>query len=352
MKSWPRPRLTLGVRYCSGTELSARGCLMRRREFIGALGGVAAWPLVARAQQPTKSPTIGFLGSGTLATQGLWLAAFVQRLQELGWSEGHNLAIEYRWADGSSARAAEFAAEFVRLNVDVIVTYANPMVLAAKQATSRIPILFAAAADPLGMGLVASLSRPGGNVTGLSTQHTDLAGKRLELLRDVLPGLRRLSILVNVNNPASVRDMAEVQAAARALGIEVATFKIQREEDIAPTIEEHTGRAEAMYVCIDTLLFSKRTLISTLAITARLPTMLGNREYVKAGGLMSYEANFPDLFRRAGDYLDKLLRGAKAGDLPVQQPTRFDLIINLQTAKALGLEIPPQILARADEVIE
>jgi putative tryptophan/tyrosine transport system substrate-binding protein len=324
---------------------------MRRREFIGVLGGAAAWPVVARAQQPAKSPTIGFLGSGTLAAQGLWVAAFIQRLRELGWIEGRNLAIEYRWAEGSSDRATEFAAEFVKLNVDVIVTYANPMVLAAKQATSSIPILFAAAADPLGTGLVASLARPGGNVTGLSTQHTDLAGKRLELLRDVVPGLRRLAIMVNIRNPASVRDMGEVRSAARALGIEVATFEIQREEDIALAMGQN-GRADALYVCIDTLLFSKRTLINNLALAARLPTMLGNREYVKAGGLMSYEANFPDLFRRAGDYLDKILRGAKVGDLPVEQPIRFDLVINLETAKALGVEIPTQLLARADEVIE
>ena len=325
---------------------------MRRRAFIAGLGGAAAWPLVARGQQTAKLPTIGFLGSGTLKAQGLWLAAFVQRLHELGWIEGHNLAIEYRWAEGSSDRAAEFAAEFVQLKVDVIVTYANPMVLAAKHATSRIPIIFAAAADPLGTGLVASLARPGGNVTGLSIQHTDLAGKRLELLRDVVPGLRRLAIMVNVSNPASVRDMGEVQAAARILGIEVATFKIEREEDITPAIEEQKGRAEALYVCIDTLLFSKRILINTLAIAARLPTMLSNQEYVEAGGLMSYQANFSDLFRRAGDYLDKILRGVKAGDLPVEQPTRFDLIINLKTAKALGLTIPPSLLAITDEVIE
>jgi putative tryptophan/tyrosine transport system substrate-binding protein len=325
---------------------------VKRREFIAALGGAAAWPLMARAQQPVKLPTIGFLGSGALPAQGIWLDAFVQRLHELGWIEGRNLAIEYRWAEGSSDRAKEFAAEFVQLNVDVIVTYANPMVLAVKQATSHIPIIFAAAADPLGTGLVASLARPGGNVTGLSIQHTDLASKRLELLRDVVPGLRRLAIMVNVTNPASVRDMGEVQAAARALGIEVATVKIQREEDITPGIEEQKGRAEALYVCIDTLLFSKRILINTLALAARLPTMLSNEEYVEAGGLMSYQANFPDLFRRAGDYLDKILRGAKAGDLPVEQPTRFDLIINLKTAKGLGITIPEKLVALADKVIE
>jgi putative ABC transport system substrate-binding protein len=325
---------------------------VKRREFIAALGSAAAWPMVAQGQQAAKLPTVGFLGSGTLTAQGLWLAPFVQRLHELGWIEGRNLAMEYRWAEGSSDRAAEFAAEFVHLNVDVIVTYANPMVLAAKHATSRIPIIFAAAADPLGTGLVASLARPGGNVTGLSIQHTDLASKRLELLREAVPGLRRLAIMANVGNPASVLDMSEAQAAARVLGLEVATSKIRQAEDIAPAFEAIEGQAEALYVCIDTLLFSNRIRITTLALAARLPTMLSNREYVEAGGLMSYEANFPDLFRRAGDYLDKILRGAKPGDLPVEQPTRFDLIINLKTAKSLGLDIPTSLLARADEVIE
>ena len=325
---------------------------MRRRAFIAALGGAAAWPFAARAQQPAKLPTIGFLGSGTPTAQGLWLAAFVQRLHELGWIEGRNLAIEYRWAEGSSDRAAQFAAEFVQLKVDVIVTYANPMVLAAKHATSVIPIIFAAAADPLGTGIVASLARPGGNVTGLSIQHTELAGKRLELLREVVPGLHRLAIMANFGNPASVLDMGEVQAAARVLSLEVATLEIRRAEDIGPAFEQIKGRAEALYVCIDTLLFSNRIRINTLALAARMPTMLSNREYVEAGGLMSYEAGFHDQFRRAGDFVDKILRGAKPGDMPVEQPTKFELIINLKTAKALGLTVPPALLARADEVIE
>ena len=325
---------------------------MRRRAFIAGLGGAAAWLIAARAQQSAKPPTIGFLGSGTLTAQGLWLAAFLQRLHELGWIEGRNLVIEYRWAEGSSDRAAQFAAEFVQLKVDVIVTYANPMVLAAKHATSVIPIIFAAAADPLGTGLVASLARPGGNVTGLSIQHTELASKQLELLREVVPGLRRLAIMANFGNPASVLDMGEVQAAARALSLEAATLEIRRAEDIAPAFEQIKGRAEGLYVCIDTLLFSNRIRINTLALAARLPTIFGNREYVEAGGLMSYAADFPDLFRRTGDYLDKILRGAKPADIPVEQPTKFELIVNLKTAKALGLAIPEAFLLRADEVIE
>jgi putative ABC transport system substrate-binding protein len=328
------------------------GFLRRRRDFITLLSGAAvAWPLAARAQQP-KLSTIGFLGSGTPAVQSQWTTSFVQRLRELGWIEGRTIAIEYRWAEGSSDRAAELAAEFVRLKVDVIVTHANPMVIAAKQATSVIPIVFAAAADPLGTGLVASLARPGGNVTGLSVQNTDLAGKHLELLRDFIPGLRRLAIMVNVDNSASVLEMREVQAAARMIGLEVATLKIRRAEDIAPAFEELKGRADALYVCIDTVLFAHRIRINTLALSARLPTMLSNREYVAAGGLMSYGPNFLDLFRRAGDYVDKILRGAKPGEIPVEQPTKFDLIINLTTAKALGLTVPPTLLARADEVIE
>ena len=208
------------------------------------------------------------------------------------------------------------------------------------------------AGDPVGTGLVASLARPGGNVTGLSIQQTDLAGKRLELLREVVPGLRRLAILANVGNPAAVLEMGEVQAAARTLGLEVATLEIRRAEDIAPAFEALKGRADALYVCADPLVNTNRIRINTLALGARLPTMHGFREYVEAGGLMSYGPNFPDLFRRAADYVDKILRGAKPADIPVEQPTKFDLVINLTTAKALGLDVPPTLLARADEVIE
>jgi putative tryptophan/tyrosine transport system substrate-binding protein len=325
---------------------------MRRRAFIILFGGTVAFPLAARAQLAGKQPTIGFLGSGTFAAQGQWVASFLERLRELGWIEGRNFTIEYRWAEGSSDRAAELAAEFVRLKVDVIVTYANPMVVAAKQTTSVIPIVFAAAADPLGTGLVASLARPAGNITGLSVQNTDLAGKHLELLRDLIPDLRRLAIMANVNNPASLLEMRAVQEAARTIGFEVAALEIRQAEDIAAAFEVLKDHTEALYVCIDTMLFSNRIRINTLAIGARLPTMLSNREFVAAGGLMSYGANFPDLFRRAGDYVDKILRGAKPADIPVEQPTKFDLVINLTTAKALGLTVPPTLLALASEVIE
>jgi putative ABC transport system substrate-binding protein len=326
---------------------------VKRRAFITLLGGTAAaWPLGARAQQPTKLPTIGFLVSGTPSSHGQWVAAFVRRLNELGWIEGRTVAIEYRWAEGRTELAAEIAVEFVRLKVDVIVTSATAVVVVAKQATSVIPIVFAAAGDPVGTGLVASLARPGGNVTGLSLQQTDVAAKRLELLREVVPSLRRLAILGNVGGPAVVLDMREVQAAARTLGLEVIASEIQRGEDIAPAFEALNGRAEALYVATDPLVDTHRIRINTLALAARLPTMLGSREWVEAGGLVSYGPNWPDQWRRAADYVDKILRGAKPSDLPVEQPTKFNLVLNLTTAKALGLEVPPTLLARADEVIE
>ena len=325
---------------------------IRRRELLVALGGaVAAWPLVARAQQPAM-PVIGFLGALSPSAASQWTAAFVQRLRELGWIEGRTVAIEYRWMEGRTERAAEFAAEFVRLKVDVIVTHSAVPVLAAKQATSVIPIVIAVAADPVGTGLVAGLARPGGNVTGLSLQATDLAGKRLELLREVVPGLRRMAIMANVGAPAAVVEIGEVQAAARTVGLEVATSEIRRAEDIAPAFEALKGRAEALYVAADPLINSNRLRINILALGARLPTMFPLREIVEAGGLMSDGTNFPDLFRRAADYVDKILRGAKPADLPVEQPTKFDLVVNLTTAKALGLTIPESFLLRADELIE
>jgi putative ABC transport system substrate-binding protein len=326
---------------------------IERRKFLATLGGsAAAWPLAARAQQAAgKVPTIGFLGA-TPSIETQRVAAFVQRLRELAWIDGRNLAIEYRWAEGRNERYAENAAEFVRRKLDVIITSATPATLAAKQATAVIPIVFASVSDPVGTGLVASLARPGGNVTGLATQISDTSGKRLEFLREVVPGLRRLAIMANVGNPASVLEMSEAQATARTLGLEVTTSEIRRAEDIASAFEALKDRADALYLCPDPLMNTNRTRINILAVGARLPTVHGTREYVEAGGLMSYGANTPDLFRRAAEYVDKILRGAKPADLPVEQPTKFDLIINITTAKALGLEVPPTLLARADEVIE
>jgi putative ABC transport system substrate-binding protein len=329
---------------------------MRRRQFITLLGGAAAscasWPLAARAQQAGKPPTVGFLGQSTPLGESDRAAAFAQRLRELGWVEGRTLAIEYRWADGRTERFAEIAAEFVRLKVNVIVTGGTPPVIAARQATSVIPIVFASAGDPVGTGLVASLARPGGNVTGLSVQAVDLAGKRLALLREAISGFGRLAIMGNVGNPIIVLELGELQAAAGKLGLEVLTLEIQRPQDIAPALETVKGRADALYVCQDLLTVGNRMRINTLALGARLPVMHASREHIEAAGLMSYGPNFLDHYRRAADYVDKILRGAKPGDLPVEQPTKFDLVINLTTARALGLTIPEALLVRADEVIE
>jgi putative tryptophan/tyrosine transport system substrate-binding protein len=265
---------------------------VRRRHFITVLGGAAAaWPLSARAQQPGKLPTIGLLGSSTPLAMSQWVAAFVQRLRELGWIEGRTIAIEYRWAEGRDERYDEIAAEFVRLKVDVIVTYGTSPVLAAKQATSVIPIVFAAVIDAVGARLVVSLARPGANVTGLSFLQSDVASKRLELLREAVPGLRRLAIMANVSNPGPVLEMGEVQAAARRLGLEATTLEIRRAEDIGPGFDALP--AEALYVCTDPLIITNRTRILTLALSARLPTIFNSRDYVQAGALMSYGPNFP-----------------------------------------------------------
>jgi putative ABC transport system substrate-binding protein len=231
---------------------------LKRREFITLLGGGAAWPLAARAQQPARLPTIGFLGANTSLADSQWVATFVQRLRELGWIEGRTVAIEVRWGEGRSERFAEIAAEFVRLKVDVIVTYGTASALAAKRSTALIPIAFAAAGDPVGTDLVASLARPGGNVTGLSIQQTDLAGKRLEILREVLPGLRTLAIVANIGTPNAVLDMREAQAAARTFGLDVITSEVRKAEDIAPAFDALKGRAGALYVCADPLLTTNR----------------------------------------------------------------------------------------------
>ncbi|MDB5583644.1 MAG: hypothetical protein JWR80_8820 [Bradyrhizobium sp.] len=325
---------------------------MKRRQFIAGLAATAAWPCSALAQQPARLPTIGYLGAYTQAIQEQWTAAFVKRLRELGWIEGRTIAIEYRWAEGRAERFAEIADEFVRLKVSLIVTGGTAPVLAAKHATSDIPIVFATAADPLGTGIVDSLAKPGGNITGLSLQWTDLAAKRLELLREVVPGLNRLAIMANAAAPGAMLEMAEVGTAARSLGLESVAVEFRRTEDIASVLAGIRGRAEALFVCGDPLANTNRTQINAAALSAMIPTMYASREYVEAGGFISYGASFSDLYRRSGDYVDKILRGTKPGDLPIQQPVRFDFVINQKTAKALGLTVPPTLLARADEVIE
>ena len=324
--------------------------MIGRREFITLIGGAAAWPFRASAQQ--KLPTIGWLGSGSSIAASQWVSAFSQRLRELGLIEGNTIAIEYRWAEGREQRFAEIMAEFMRLKVDAILTYSNAAALAAKRATTTVPIVFAAAGDPVGTGLIASISRPGGNITGLSILQTDLAGKRIEILREIMPRLSTLAVLANARSANAILEMGEAQLAARSLGLGVILSQIGVADDIAPTIEALKGRADAVYTCSDPLLTTNRSRVNTLALDARLPTMHGFREYVEAGGLTSYGPNFPDLFRRAAEFVDKILRGVKPADLPVEQPTKFDLIINLITAKALGLTIPPTLLSRANEVIE
>ena len=324
---------------------------MKRREFVTLIGGAVAGPLTARAQQRGKLPTIGFLGPTTASAFRPWTEAFVQRLRELGWSEGRTITIEYRWAEARSERFAEIAAEFARLKVDVIFTAGNA-IPATKRATSVVSIVFVLSSDPVDNGYVASLARPGGNITGVSSQSTDTAGKRLELLREVVSGLRRVAVLANVGDPGASSEMREVHATAPTLGLDVAASEIHRAEDIEPAFEALKGRAEALYVCSDALINTHRFRINTLALAGRLPTIHGIRDAVEAGGLISYGPNFPGLFRRGADIVDKILRGAKPAETPVEQPTKFDLVINLTTAKALGLDVPPTLLARADEVIE
>jgi putative tryptophan/tyrosine transport system substrate-binding protein len=326
---------------------------MRRREFITLVAGAgAAWPLAVRAQQSRKPPTIGYLGATSPSVERPRVAAFVKRLGELGWIMDRSVMIELRWAEGRAERAHQIAAEFVQLKVDVIVTAGSVDVLAAKQATTSIPIVFAAAGDPVGSGLVESLARPGGNVTGLSLQITDTAGKRLSLLREIVPGLHRLAILGNVTARSVMVEISEVQVAARTLGLETITSEIRRAEDIDPAIEAVKGRADALYICSDPLVTSNQARINNLALNTRLPTMHGLPESAAAGGLAAYGVDIPALCGRAAEIVDKILRGTKPADIPVEQPTTFKLVINLKTANALGITVPYSMQLLADDVID
>jgi len=321
---------------------------MRRRDFIkGIAASGVAWPLAARGQQ---LPTIGFMGANASVFTP-WTAAFVARLHELGWIEGRTVHTEYRWSEGRPERNAEIAAEFVRLKVNVIVTLGSA-VPALKKATSVIPIVFALSTDPVGGGLVASLARPGANVTGISNQAADVASKRLDYLREVVPRLGRLAVMLNVDFPQAVLEMGGVQVVARRLGLEVVPLEIRRAEDIAPAFDGLSTKADALYVADDALVTANRARIIKLALEARLPEIFNNGSFVHAGGLMSYGPNFPDLYRRAADLADKILRGARPGNIPVEQPTKFDLIFNLTTAKALGITIPASLLSLADDLVE
>jgi putative tryptophan/tyrosine transport system substrate-binding protein len=324
---------------------------MQRREFIALIfGATATWPAATYAQQTGRLSTVGFLGASASGFAP-WAAAFAARLGDLGWVESRTVGIEYRWSEGRPERYAEIAAEFVRLKVDVILTVGSAVPI-VKQATTTIPIVFAVAIDPVGSGLVASLAKPGGNVTGLSIQANELAGKRVELLREVVPQLRRLAILFNADNTQPVLEMGETQAEARRLGLEIIPLAIRRAEDIASAFLDLKTKADAVYVAVDQLIVANRPRILALAVGERLPTIFSERDFVKAGALMSYGPNYSELFRHSADFVDKILRGTKPADIPVEQPTKFELVINLTTAKALGLKIPPSVLARADDVIE
>jgi putative tryptophan/tyrosine transport system substrate-binding protein len=326
---------------------------MRRREFIGLVGGaMTAWPLVARAQQ-TKVYKIGWFGAGTATPVPRVPAAFSEALRELGWIEGKNILFEYRYADNRLERLPELAAELVRLHVDVIVAAGTLAPLAAKQATSTIPIVMTSAGDPIGSGLVANLARPGGNVTGLSLMSPDLGAKRLQMLKELLPGLTRVAVLWNAANVASERVFRETEGAARILGIEVYSVEVRSPTDLDNAYEAVTRQLpDALITVADPLIMTHRNQIAEFAVKKRLPSMSAFRVLADAGALMTYGADLNDLLRRAASYMDKVLKGANPADMAIEQPTKFELVINLKTAKTLGVTIPPALLARADEVIE
>jgi putative tryptophan/tyrosine transport system substrate-binding protein len=324
---------------------------MRRREFLGVLGGAAAsWPLAAHGQQ-RPTPIVGFLGANTPATAGHLTAAFVTRLRDLGWVEGRNLKIEYRWAAGQTTKFKEFAAELVAAGADVIVTSGQEPAKVAAQVTNSIPIVMAASANILASGLVKSLAHPGGNVTGLTFSTVDTVGKRLELLKEAVPGLSRVAVLFNPD--ANPEEVAAASKVAPPLGIVLDVFEFRTTGDLE-RIATHSERSKfgALFVVSDPLVFTNRIAINGFAIKEKLPTVHRLKEYAIDGGLISYGPDFITFFRRAAEYVDKILKGAKAEDMPVEQPTTYQLVVNLKTAKAIGLAIPPTLLTRADEVIE
>ncbi len=313
---------------------------MERRAFLSLFGSAAAaWPPSLRAAAG-KRPVVGFMVSGSQASYAQNVAGFVQRMRELGWTDGDNVAIVYRWAESVNQRYPEIAAEFVKLKVDVILTSGSEGIGAAKQATSAIPIVFAVTADPVAIGLVESLAHPGGNVTGLSGETTDFAGKEIELLRELVPGLQRLAILTNPNSPGMMAETASVLAAARTVGLDVVTLAARQPDEITAAFDGLKSKADAIYCVPGPLMTTNRVRIVTLALAAKLPAIYGGRDYVDAGGLISYGPDLADNYRRAADIVDKILRGAKPAEIPVEQPTKLLLFVNLTTAKALGLVVP------------
>ena len=312
-----------------------------------------ATPLASLAQQKGKIWRIGVLETISPALNAANFNAFRQGLRELGYVEGQNVVIEYRSADGRQERFPDLATELVRLKVDLIVTRGAPASLAAKNATGSIPVVISATADPVGSGIVASLARPGGNVTGLSAYNVELYAKRVELLRELVPSLARIAGLFNMSNPVVPSQWKEVERGARSLGVQVQLLDVRNPEDLGRAFDAATRqRADALVVAVDALTQSNRQLIVDLAAKHRLPAIYGSDEFVYAGGLITYTVSFSHLYYRAATYVDKILKGAKPGDLPVEQPTKFELVINMKTAKALGVTIPQSILVRADRVIE
>ena len=326
---------------------------MKRREFITLIGGAAAWPLAARAQQPAKLPRIGILWLNPLAASGQFVDAFRQGLRELGYVEGQNMTIEFRTAEGKMERLPDLAAELVRIPVDAILTATSPTIRAAQQATRTIPIIMGNSQDPVSEGFVASLARPGGNLTGLTLFSPDLAAKRAQLLKEIAPTLTRVAVLWNADDPALGLALRETVAAANTLGLEFRSLGVRGPSEFDAAFRTATQEGVgALIVLEDNLTFRYRTEIARLVNSTRLPAIYGLREYAEAGGLVAYGPNLAHVYRRAATYVDKILKGAKPMDLPVEQPVRFELLVNLKTAKALGLEIPATVLVRADEVIE
>jgi len=326
---------------------------MRRRDFIALAGGAAAYPFTARAQQAGKVWRVGMLDTTSAALNVKNLDAFRAGLRALGYVEGQNLIIDYRSFDGRIDRLPQLAAELVKLKCDVLVTRGTPPALAAKRAAGGLPIVMAAIGEPIESGMVESLARPGGNVTGLSAFVTQLTQKRIEPLKELVPGMKRIGALDNITNLSVPAQWDETQLAAQTLGLEALMFDVRKPEDIAPSFEAMTAkRVDALAVGNDSVVIASRAQITELAAKQKLPAIYASREYVDVGGLIAYAAHYPDLYRRAAAYVDKIFKGAKPADLPVEQPTKLEIVINLKAAKALGLTVPPTLLARADEVIE